>query len=106
MIGETRGRLCRFTRPRPRPAARAPRRIIRRRDVWSGKAVIAGTRIPVFMVHMRLQAGWSADEIRESYPRLTAEDVAAVIRYARTHPAHLAEDLEGYERALASADAG
>lgn len=106
MIGETRGTLRRFTRPRPRPVAVAPRRIIRREDVWSGKAVIAGTRIPVFMVHMRLQAGWTADEIRESYPRLTAADVAAVIRYARTHSAHLAEDLRGYERALASADVG
>lgn len=106
MLHEKRGTLRRFTRPRPRPAARAPRRIVRRGDVWSGKAMIAGTRIPVFMVHMRLQAGWTADEIRESYPRLTAADVAAVIRYARTHPARLAEDIRGYERALASADAG
>ena len=106
MMGETRGTLRRLTRLRPRLAARAPRRIIRRGDVWGGKAVIAGTRIPVFMVHTRLQAGWSADEIYEAYPRLTAADVAAVIRYARTHPTHLAEDLRGYERALASADAG
>lgn len=76
MMHDTRGVLRSVTRPRPRPTT-APRRIVRRRDVWGGKAMIAGTRIPVFMVHARLQDGWSVDEIREAHPRLTAGDVDA-----------------------------
>lgn len=37
---------------------------------------------------------------------LTVADVDAVIHYARTYPARVAEDRLGYERSLASADAG
>lgn len=101
-IRETRGVLRHLTRLDPRRAAESGTRIVRRADVWGGKAVIDGTRIPVFMVHSRLQAGWAPAEIREAYPRLTAADVDAVIRYARAYPSLLLEDRLAYERALAS----
>jgi len=68
--------------------------------MWGGKAVVNGTRIPVFMVTERLQSGWSHDEVREAYPRLTATDVEAVIRYAQAFPARVLADLKAYERSL------
>jgi uncharacterized protein (DUF433 family) len=99
---ENRGVLRRLSLPWVRPSAASAPRIVRRRDVWGGKAVIAGTRIPVFMVHARLEAGWAPAEIYSAYPRLTDADLAAVLRYARTFPDRLAEDRSAYERALPS----
>jgi len=97
---EGRGVLRRLV-PRWRtPAAAAGSRIERRPDLWGGKAVIAGTRIPVFMVQARLDAGWSPVEIRAAYPRLTDADLQAVTQYARACPARLAEDRNAYEREL------
>ena len=92
--------LRRVTRPALRRAVGAHPRIIRRADVWGGKAVVEGTRIPVFMVHARLQSGWRSEEIREAYPRLTEGDVEAVIRYARAFPARVMADRRAYERSL------
>jgi uncharacterized protein (DUF433 family) len=84
---------------------RAHPRIVRRSDVWGGKAVVEGTRIPVFMVHARLQSGWPLDEICEAYPRLTESDVHAVARYAEAFPARVVADRRAYERTLPSAGA-
>jgi|GEM_PF-222823 len=90
------------TRPGLRRSVQADPRIVRRPDVWGGKAVVAGTRVPVFMVHARLQSGWRLEEIREAYPRLTHEDVDAVVRYAQTFPERVTADRTAYERSLAS----
>ena len=47
-----------------------------------GKPVIRGTRIPVYFILELLANGWSFEEILESYPQLTKEDILAAIRYA------------------------
>ncbi|WP_457742929.1 DUF433 domain-containing protein [Thermococcus sp.] len=47
-----------------------------------GKPVIKGTRIPVYFILELLANGWSFEEILESYPQLTKEDILAAIRYA------------------------
>ncbi|QDA30467.1 DUF433 domain-containing protein [Thermococcus indicus] len=47
-----------------------------------GKPVIKGTRIPVYLILELLANGWSFEEILESYPQLTKEDILAAIRYA------------------------
>ena len=77
-------------------------RIARSPGVWGGKAVVAGTRIPVFMVAARVESGWSDDELRAAYPRLSEEDLGAVRRYARACPRAVAADREAYERGLPS----
>ncbi|SOD02605.1 Uncharacterized conserved protein, DUF433 family [bacterium JGI 053] len=97
--------LRRVTRPELRRVVDAHPRIVRRTDVWGGKAVVEGTRVPVFMVHARLQSGWCAEEIRAAYPRLTAADVEAVVRYAQEFPARVLADRRAYERSLPLAGA-
>ena len=92
--------LRRVTRPELRRTMGSHPRIVRRADVWGGKAVVAGTRVPVFMVDARLQSGWRPEQIREAYPRLTECDVDAVIRYARAFPARVLADRNAYERSL------
>jgi uncharacterized protein (DUF433 family) len=48
-----------------------------------GKPVVAGTRIPVYMVLELVEAGYAAQQIvTEFYPTLTEDDVRACIRYA------------------------
>ena len=48
-----------------------------------GKPVVRGTRISVELVIGLLAEGCTVAEIIESYPHLTAEDVAACLRYAQ-----------------------
>ncbi|WP_297487569.1 DUF433 domain-containing protein [Thermococcus sp.] len=47
-----------------------------------GKPVIRGTRIPVYFILELLANGWSFEEILESHPQLTKEDILAAIGYA------------------------
>ena len=46
-----------------------------------GKPIIKGTRISVELLMERLADGWTTEEILESYPRLTREDVLAAIAF-------------------------
>ena len=54
----------------------------RRRGALGSKPVLAGTRVPVDTVRRYLDAGRSVEQILESFPALTAEDVEAVRRGA------------------------
>ena len=49
--------------------------------VLVGKPVIAGTRIPVYLILNLLGHGYDIDRIVAAYPVLTREDVIAAIRY-------------------------
>jgi len=51
-------------------------------DVCHGQACIKGTRIMVSVVLDNLAAGQQVDEIVQSYPSLTTEDVHAAVAYA------------------------
>lgn len=50
--------------------------------ICHGKACIRGTRIMVSVVLDNLAAGVGIDELINSYPTLTAEDVRAALDYA------------------------
>ena len=50
--------------------------------VMFGKPVIKGTRIPVDLILERLAHRNSTDEILESYPHITREDIDACLYYA------------------------
>lgn len=53
-------------------------KVERRRGAMGSKPVLAGTRVPVATVRRYLDAGRTIDQILESFPTLTAEDVEAV----------------------------
>ena len=48
----------------------------------SGKPVIKGTGIPVYLILEILSNGMSIEDILKKYPELTEEDVKEAIRYA------------------------
>lgn len=50
--------------------------------VMMGKPVVAGTRITVEHILEELAAGSTIEELLESHPRLTREEVLAAIAYA------------------------
>ncbi len=50
--------------------------------VMLGKPVVAGTRITVEMMLRKLGAGESMEQILDSHPRLTREEILAAIRFA------------------------
>jgi uncharacterized protein (DUF433 family) len=49
--------------------------------VMLGKPVIRGTRIPVELILRKLSEGASEVDLVDAYPRLTAEDIHAAMRY-------------------------
>ena len=51
-------------------------------EILSGKPVIKGTRIPVYVILNLLSEGYSINEIIEFYPDLTREDILECIKYA------------------------
>jgi uncharacterized protein (DUF433 family) len=58
------------------------RRIIADPAILVGKPVIKGTRIAVEFVLEILTEGWTLEEILDSYPGITEDDVRACLAYA------------------------
>ncbi len=50
--------------------------------VLVGKPVVKGTRIAVELVVDLMAEGWTQEQILDSYPNLTAEDIRACLAYA------------------------
>ncbi len=50
--------------------------------VLVGKPVVKGTRLAVELIIDLLGKGWTQEQILDSYPNLTAEDVRACLAYA------------------------
>jgi uncharacterized protein (DUF433 family) len=50
-------------------------------EILVGKPIVRGTRISVELLMDRLGDGWTMEQILESYPRLTRDDVLAAIRF-------------------------
>jgi len=57
-------------------------RIIVDPDVLVGKPVIKGTRLAVEFIIDLLAQGWSEQDILESYPGVTHEDIVSCLSYA------------------------
>lgn len=50
--------------------------------VLVGKPVVKGTRIAVELVVDLMAQGWTQEQILDSYPNLTVEDIRACLAYA------------------------
>jgi len=60
-----------------------PERIEINPDIMLGKPVIKGTRIPVYLLIEKLEAGESVENLLDSHPRLTREDAQVVIDFSK-----------------------
>lgn len=66
----------------------------KRRGICSGRAVITGTRIPVWLIFKRYRAGETLEEIQDAYPHLTPSQVLDAIGYAFDHIEEITKDIE------------
>ena len=57
-------------------------RIVVDPKILAGKPVVAGTRIPVYLVLNLLANGYNFDKIIKAYPVLTKQDIEAAIKYS------------------------
>lgn len=57
-------------------------------DVMLGKPVVRGTRIPVEIILRKLSEGATEADLLDAYPRLTRDDILAVLAYAADAIAH------------------
>jgi len=51
-------------------------------QILAGKPVVRGTRLSVDFLLSLLAAGWSTDDILQSYPTLTSEGLRAIFAFA------------------------
>jgi len=65
-----------------KPTKNLMKRIEVNPKILTGKAVIKGTRIPVYLILELLSAGYDFEKIIDAYPRLKKEDIKAAIDYA------------------------
>lgn len=56
--------------------------ISRNPEIMLGKPIIKGTRITVELIIRKLSAGYSVDNLLESYPHLTEKQIYAALQYA------------------------
>jgi uncharacterized protein (DUF433 family) len=59
-----------------------PQHIEIRADVMLGKPCLKGTRIPVYLVLVKLAAGETTEQILAAYPQLTKDHITAALKYA------------------------
>ena len=57
-------------------------RIIVDPEILVGKPIIRGTRLSVELIVDLLAQGWSEDDVLRSYPKLSADDIHACLKYA------------------------
>ena len=57
-------------------------RIVTSPELRHGEPCITGTRIPVALILGSLADGLSPDDVRETYPQLTHDDIRAALAYA------------------------
>ena len=50
--------------------------------ILMGKAVVRGTRIPVYLILNLIAHGYTFARVREAYPQLTEADIEAALAYA------------------------
>lgn len=52
-------------------------------NILAGKPTVRGTRISVELILGCFSSGWSTEQLLESYPNVTRDDVLAALAYAR-----------------------
>jgi uncharacterized protein (DUF433 family) len=76
---------------KPRQARR--RRIVRVPGICGGRAIVAGTRMPVWGLEVARRHGRSDEQILAMYPAVTRSDLVAAWRWVRRHKPEIERDI-------------
>ena len=74
--------------------------IVRDATVWGGRAVIDGTRIPVFVIEDQFKESRTVEGVLEAYPELKPADVHVALAYAELDHEGVARDRETYRAGI------
>jgi uncharacterized protein (DUF433 family) len=66
--------------------------------VMGGAPCVSRTRIPVWLLEQSRRLGTSEADLLRDYPTLTAQDLANVWAYVRSHRAEIESQIEANER--------
>ena len=58
-------------------------RIVCDPKILAGKPTVKGTRISVELILGWFSSGWTTEQVLESYPHLTRDDILAAFAYAK-----------------------
>jgi uncharacterized protein (DUF433 family) len=67
--------------------------ITKTRGVCGGRACIANSRIPVYIIEEYRRAGFT-EKIPLAYPHLRMEQILAALDYATSHPQEMERDMK------------
>lgn len=65
----------------------------KRSGVCGGRAVVKGTRIPVWLIFQRYRGGQAPEEIQSAYPHLSLSQIHEALAYAFDHLTEIRNDL-------------
>ena len=68
-------------------------------NICGGSPVIAGSRIPVWIVAGWYKQGMSLDEIMDTYPHLRPEQICAALTYYFEHQAEIEAEIQENDEA-------
>ena len=76
--------------------------IVRDATVWGGRAVVEGTRIPVFVIADQFKESGTIEGVLEAYPELKRADVHVALAYAELDNVGVADDRQTYVAGIPS----
>jgi uncharacterized protein (DUF433 family) len=65
----------------------------KRAGVCGGRAVVKGTRIPVWLIFQRYRGGQTPEEIQSVHPHLSLSQIHGAVAHAFDHLAEIQNDL-------------
>jgi uncharacterized protein (DUF433 family) len=74
--------------------------IVRDAAVWGGRAVIDGTRIPVFVIVDQFDESRTIEGVLQAYPELKGADVHVALAYAELDHEGVTRDRDTYLAAV------
>jgi uncharacterized protein (DUF433 family) len=82
-----------------KPPAVRRLRIVKVSKICGGRAVIAGTRMPVWGLEVARRAGRSDAEILTMYPAIAKADLVAAWKWVKRHTDEIDRDIKENEKA-------
>jgi uncharacterized protein (DUF433 family) len=76
--------------------------VVRDATVWGGRAVVEGTRIPVFVIADQFRESGTIEGVLQAYPELKRADVHVALAYAELDDEGVARDRETYTAGIPS----
>jgi len=76
--------------------------VVKSPAIRGGKAIVAGTRIPVWLIVANMQADVDPTELQAAYPELTLAQIHDALSYYYDHAEEIDADIQAQQTAPAA----